>query len=221
MCFSASASFAAGGVLAVIGMASIKKAPSPAEVVFACIPLIFSVQQISEGFLWLSLTDPGYAGLQQLTAYIFLFFGQVLWPVWIPLSILLIEKENKRKKMLRIFVAIGAAVAVYFAFCLLAYPVEAKLTGHHIAYVQEFPVSTSAFIGIPYLIATITPAFFSGVKRMWILSIVLLASYMISTIFYRDHFVSVWCFFATAISLVVLMIIYETRKVNRIISAQA
>ena len=84
MCFSASASFGAGVVLSVIGVASIKKAKSPTQIIFASIPLIFAVQQITEGFLWLSLTHSNFASLKQVTTYIFLFFAQIVWPIWVP-----------------------------------------------------------------------------------------------------------------------------------------
>jgi hypothetical protein len=51
MCFSASASFGAGIVLAVIGVATIKKREQPSQIYFATIPFLFSIQQVSEGFL--------------------------------------------------------------------------------------------------------------------------------------------------------------------------
>ena len=95
MCFSAGASFGAGVVLSVIGIASLKKVQTPSQIVFASVPLIFSVQQITEGFLWLALSNPAFAFLQQFTTYTFLFFAQVVWPMWVPLAIFLLEKEDK------------------------------------------------------------------------------------------------------------------------------
>ena len=97
MCFSTSASFGAGVVLAVIAIAAIKKAKSGPETFFAGIPLMFSFQQITEGFVWVSLSNPGYSSLQQVSTYTFLFIAQVVWPLWVPLSIYLLEKNEKRK----------------------------------------------------------------------------------------------------------------------------
>jgi len=57
MCFSATASFGASAVLGVIGIVAVAKAKTNPQRVFATIPLIFSVQQLSEGFLWLSLKN--------------------------------------------------------------------------------------------------------------------------------------------------------------------
>jgi len=90
MCFSATASFGAGVVLAAIGIASIKKVNHPSQILFAAIPLIFCVQQVTEGFLWLGFAKPDYASLQQFTTNTFLFIAQVAWPLCVPLSILLL-----------------------------------------------------------------------------------------------------------------------------------
>ena len=64
MCFSAGASFSAGVVLSVIGVATIRIVKHPSQLLFACIPIIFAVQQISEGVLWKTLPDPAFATIQ-------------------------------------------------------------------------------------------------------------------------------------------------------------
>jgi hypothetical protein len=51
MCFSAHVSFIAGGLLTIVGVASILKASHRSQRLFAAIPLLFGVQQIVEGML--------------------------------------------------------------------------------------------------------------------------------------------------------------------------
>ena len=72
MCFSATASFSAGAVLTGLGAVSLSKASSPREYPFASIPLLFGIQQITEGFVWLSMTHPDYAFLQEGSMWFFL-----------------------------------------------------------------------------------------------------------------------------------------------------
>jgi hypothetical protein len=211
MCFSASASFGAGIVLSAIGIASIKKAQTSSQMAFACIPLIFSVQQITEGYLWLSLSSSAYSAIQPVTTYIFLFFAQVLWPVWVPVSILMIEKDDQRKKILKLFVATGTIVSAYLTYCLLSYHVEAKILGQHISYQQDYPSSLGYLSGTLYIIATVASPFFSTFKRMPVLASSILVSYIITEIFYEDYIVSVWCFFAAIISVLVLAILHENK----------
>ena len=54
MCFSATASFSAGTVLTVLGVATMRATRRKAEIPLASIPLLFGLQQIVEGMLWLS-----------------------------------------------------------------------------------------------------------------------------------------------------------------------
>jgi hypothetical protein len=215
MCFSASASFGAGAVLSVIGVVSIKMVRQPSHSMFAAIPLIFCVQQISEGFLWLSLAKPAYAFMQQPATYIFLFFAQVLWPVYVPLSILVTEKKERSRQIHKILTLTGAMVSLYLAFCLLSYHVEAKIIGYHISYVLDYPAAFSNLAGGLYIIATIAPPFFSTIKGMWHLGATILVSYIITNIFYTDYIVSVWCFFASVISIIVVAIVHEMAKLNK------
>lgn len=217
MCFSAGASFGAGAVLSVIGVASIKKAKAPGQIIFASIPLIFAVQQITEGFLWLALTYSNFAFLKQLTTCIFLFFAQVVWPIWVPYAILKIESKERRRTSEKILVGIGGIVSIYLAYCLVTFPVEAKVIGYHISYDQNYPAVFSRYCGFLYIVATIVPPFFSRIRRMWMLGTTILISYLITTFFYTDYIVSVWCFFASIISIAVYVIIYDLNNPNKII----
>jgi hypothetical protein len=214
MCFSASASFGAGVVLSVIGVASIKKAQSPSQNAFASIPLLFAVQQITEGFVWLSLSNPAYAILQQVATYNFLFFAQVVWPAWFPFAILKLEPKESRRMPGKILIGIGALVSLYLAYCLLNFSVEAKIVGAHISYIQNYPTSISKYCAFLYIVATIVPPFFSHIKRMWMLGTTILISYIITGMFYADYIVSVWCFFASIISISVFAILYELKNVS-------
>jgi hypothetical protein len=212
MCFSTTASFTAGAVLSVIGGVTLRKAASPSEKLFASIPLIFAVQQITEGFVWLSLSRPEFAPVQQGATYLFIFFAQVVWPVWVPYSIFRLEKNVIRKRIFGWLVVTGILISAYLGYCLLKYPVIARITGYHIAYQQDYPPAFGPLCAVFYLISTIAPPFFSSVKRMWLLGTTILVSYIMTMIFYVDYIVSVWCFFASIISIAVFVILSEERK---------
>lgn len=215
MCFSASASFGAGIVLAAISVATIKKVQKPSQIYFASIPIIFCVQQIAEGFLWLALTKPYFAPLQQVTTYTFLFFAQVVWPFWIPFASLKLKKEEENVLFQWILVVIGLSVALYLGYCLITYSVEAKIIGRHISYIQGYPIVFSTYGDLLYIIATVAPPLFSEIKKMWVLSITIVISYIITTIFYVDYIVSVWCFFSSIISICVLVVMDEIKNPSK------
>ena len=178
---------------------------------FACIPLFFAVQQLTEGFLWITLPNPALDNIQNILTNIFLFFAQVLWPLWVPIAVLLLEKGKTRKKIQKVLVGIGLLVSFYLGYCLLSFHVEAIIVGHHITYKQDYPHSFATYGGLLYVISTIAPPFFSHIKRMWMLGVTVLISYLITEIFYESYIVSVWCFFASVISISVYVIMLEVK----------
>jgi len=212
MCFSASASFGAGIVLSVISVASIIKVQSPSQVAFASIPLIFCIQQNIEGILWLIIPGQEYAVLQSICTHAFIFLAQILWPVWVPFALMKLEKNKKRRKIQQGMFWTGCLLALYLSYCLLTFHVEATIDGYHISYKQDYPKPFSHNIGLVYILVTIAPHFVSTVWRMWILGSVILISYVITTVLYVDYIVSVWCFFASVISLAVLAIMNEISR---------
>jgi hypothetical protein len=209
MCFSASASFGLGITLSAIGVVCIKKVKIQAHYFFASIPLIFSIQQLSEGFLWLALSTNVYAPLENVSMYTYLFFAQVVWPFWIPFSIYMIEDNKKTKYILRFLLTCGIIVSLYLAYCLLSYKVTAQIIGRHINYDHSYPLSFYETGVMLYLAATILPPWFSSLKKARILSIAILISYIMSMIFYREFVVSVWCFFAAGISAIIFYILND------------
>lgn len=215
MCFSATASFTASAVLTVIGVVSIKKANRRSQILFASIPLIFGIQQLSEGVLWLTLPNPDYVNIQKICAHIFVFFAQILWPIWVPIAILLVEKNTTRKNVQKVLVLAGLIVGMYLAYCLLMFDVEAEISGQHIIYLQDYPTAFKTYGIILYALATIVPTFFSHIKRMWMLGTIILASYIVTAIFYDHYILSVWCFFSSIISISIYVIMTEITKKER------
>lgn len=209
MCFSASASFTAGVVLSTIGVITIKKTQDKSQLIFASIPFIFALQQISEGFLWLALADPKYAFLEKFTSHSFIFFAQVVWPIFVPLGVYLLNKENKIQKL---FLGVGIIIALYLAFSLLIYGIHAKIDQHHILYTQANPVQIWKIGSVFYFIATLLPLLFSKIKGMKILGVTIFVSYILAFIFYQRHVLSVWCFFSSLISIIILIIILKVNK---------
>jgi hypothetical protein len=210
MCFSAGASFGASAVLAGVGVAAIKRSGKSPQRLLAAIPLLFAVQQLAEGFVWMSLMHTGYASLQMPTVYFYVFFAYAVWPVYIPLSFLLMEINTPRKKILWILFIAGIIEMLYTIVCLFLYTVRTSVSNHHIVHTFNYPPALSDLIflrdGI-YFIATLPAAFISSRKGAWIFGVMLIASYVVSEIFFRETVVSVWCYFAAALSVIIFFLI--------------
>lgn len=201
MCFSATASFTAGVLLSALGVATLKTTGRKAEIPFAMIPLLFGVQQIIEGMLWLSFQFD--APLLNVTmTYAFTLFSHVLWPMFVPFSIGLVEKVAWRKKVLLAFLFIGMAVGLYLLYLTVRFPVTSEVD-QNIVYVSPH------FYTIPvmalYLAATCVSAFFSSHKVINIFGILALLLFLVAYWFYTVAFFSVWCFFAAVLSAVIYL----------------
>lgn len=212
MCFSASASFIGGAVITTIGIITLLKVHKPNQVVFACIPLFFGLQQFAEGFVWLGLQHPYFAPFLTPATYIFLVMAQVFWPFMIPLAVLLMERNRKRIKVLRVLLVLGVLVSAYFTTRLLFAPITPQIYGYHIEYVEDFnPILRTIVFGI-YLIASIVPLFVSSIKRIYILGLLMTFSCIVTMVFFAQFLTSVWCFFGAAMSVVILWILRDARR---------
>ncbi|MEV4887122.1 hypothetical protein MRBLMN1_005702 [Chitinophaga ginsengisegetis] len=212
MCFSAGASFGAGAILLGMGAACMYKAESTPQRVLAGIPLMFSIQQFDEGIVWLSLSDSNYLQWQQPAIRFFLFFAQVIWPVFVPLAMLLFEKDPVRKKLLRISLALGVSLGAYLLYCLFTYPVSAVVAGHHIRYDFTYPYTHGWYSGLLYFIPTVVSPLISGNRKLQLIGVVLLVSYLISKMFYGEYLISVWCYFAAFLSAVIYWVIVSGKE---------
>jgi hypothetical protein len=138
-----------------------------------------------------------------------------IWPIWIPLTIRLLEKDARRKKIMNVLIGSGAFVAICVGIVLLLYPVRVMPMHHHLHYEFDFPRTAKYLIGafsILYIMSTIITPFVSSIKKMKWLGIAFLASYLFAEIFFEGFVVSVWCFFAAILSIAVLWMTPGLRK---------
>jgi hypothetical protein len=212
MCFSASASFSASAILLGIGILSIKNTETRNQKKLASIPLIFSAQQCIEGFAWISIADASQMEWAKLFSYGFLIIAQILWPILIPYSILAIEKVPRRKKMLLMLWILGIIHGIYFGYGLIYFPVTANISESHIMYKMGFPPANHWYGGLLYILATVLPPFLSSIKKMYLIGLIVLIAYIISHIFFTNYVISIWCYFATTISIVIFMISLKFKK---------
>jgi hypothetical protein len=212
MCFSAEASFTGGVIISAIGVITIRKVHNPSQIIFASIPLFFGFQQITEGILWLTIPVTEYAAMQKVATYIFQIMALVIWPLMIPLSVLYMEKSEKRKKILFVLMIAGAMISIYYSYCLLAFSISPQIKGFHIQYDNGFPKSLALIVSLIYIIVTITPLFVSSIKRTHLLGILMTLSCLVTAIFFTQYLTSVWCFFAALISGVIFWILSDSRK---------
>jgi len=206
MCFSPTASFITGGGLLGAGVLTRRLAKTKAEKVFSLFPFFFAIQQFLEGVLWMVLLEKWPEALKIFSVVGFLTFALLVWPVFLPLTAYLFERDKFRKKILRIFLIGGILFSTTLLFLYFQGNVGAEIQNLHINYfTSSIPISGTAFdiIEIFYLILVIAPYLISSDKKLKLGGLLGLTAYMVAQFFYAQVFVSVWCFFAAVISVAV------------------
>ena len=202
MCFSAFASFTAGTTLVAVGAITLKKAHRKTEFAYSAIPLLFGVQQLIEGVIWLSF-DLGLPLLNPIMTFIYSLFSHVMWPIYVPLAALLLEPVRWRRTVLAAFLAVGAAVGLYLLVNMVRFPIESRPVGGLIEYASPHFYVVAVMAG--YLAGTCISMLFSSHRLVNVLGGAALLSFISAYVIYARWFISVWCFFAAVLSVIVLL----------------
>lgn len=230
MCFSASASFTAAGLISAVGICSLFKARSYPLCLFALTPLFFALQQALEGVVWLTLMQgDSTCLLNRIGVYGFLFFAGVFWPIWVSACLFLLEDDKKRRQLLLVVFIIGIIAASKILFRLVALEHTAVISDHHINYpmfaltynitsLQHVLYSYALDLVLTgaYLIAVIVPFFISSIKGMWIIGAITAVGFVVAAVFYALAFGSVWCFFGALATLATYYIVTNYNKTHAI-----
>ncbi|MDH3579859.1 MAG: hypothetical protein OEM91_04450 [Hyphomicrobiales bacterium] len=213
MCFSATASFIAFGVTGVTGLAAVARIRRLKELPLAAIPLVFASQQGIEGMLWLTLPVAPQGPASSLFTHLFIILAKVLWPVYAPLAILMVEPDRRRQRLLAVCLAAGAGAAVYFLGSIFSSPHSAFILNSHVVYSSE--PNLPVVISLLYLAATGFAPILSSQRVVVLFGAVVLLGSIITYLFYWEAYTSVWCFFAAAGSVVILAHFERARRAHQ------
>lgn len=206
MCFSAEASFSAAILLTTIGAASVYIA-KPKHFLLSLIPLLFALQQMSEGFLWLKLGGVIPPLLGDISQFIYMFFAFLFWPVWGPMAFWAAEEVPWRRGFIAIFLGCGILLMIWNIWQSFYLESTVSLIGGHLHYILNAPSQK-----IPYLIFVLAPPFLSSLRGMWFFGLLVAASYFLAQIYHPETFASVWCFFAAVISSALFVLLWINNR---------
>jgi hypothetical protein len=132
-----------------------------------------------------------------------LTFANVIWPSWIPWSFYKIEKNEKRKKILKWLGVVGNVVSLLAAVVLFNFEVKAYEVGHSLGYtflnVKRFwPSGIEILL---YLTPTLLPFFVTSLQMLKRAGYLVFGSLLLAQLINQETTTSVWCFFAALISL--------------------
>lgn len=216
MCVSAEASFGLVGVLVPAGIYCMKLAiqRDHAAIPVAAIPLLFAIQQFSEGLVWAGIGRQNIE-LTHAAAQVFLFFALAFWLFWIPFSAVFVERRKKFKVILGIGAVVGLLGGAILFLPIAFHPetLQVSVVRHAIYYDYDDP---QALVVAPqivwhffYLAVIALPLILLKEKLLIGFCIALVVSAVISHVYFWYAFASIWCFFAALISLFLCYIFYR------------
>ncbi|HEV7704168.1 MAG TPA: DUF6629 family protein [Gemmatimonadaceae bacterium] len=214
MCFSAAASFSLSGVLGVTGAASLARSDMPETRLFAAIPLLFGLQQFAEGVVWATMGALPDLAVHETAVVSFLALALVIWPMWAPFSLWLIEPRGVRRRVLMSFFCFGVIIAIVALRLLLQWEPIAVVAGRSIDYkhaTMGFAIPEWALL-LAYSIPTVGSFFVSSRTMVRTIGVTLFVSLILAFLIKREALTSVWCFFAAVLS---GMILVAVGRMNR------
>ncbi len=201
MCFSATASVLAGTALSGVGIAAMRRTTRRSGVPMAMIPLLFGVQQFTEGLVWLSVREGGESWNAAAT-WMYALFAFTVWPIFIPLAMWVMEPRGSRKRLLFALQFLGFLVG---AFLLLEHsrdPVVSEVVGRSIAYNNSHFHGT--LVLVVYFAATLGALLVSSNRTANQFGILTAIAALVSYLVWSISFFSVWCFGAAILSVIIV-----------------
>lgn len=210
MCFSEEASFTAAAALTVVGIFSLKLNKEKRLIPFALVPFFFALQQFNEGLLWIFLPTEPNGWPTFFSQYAYMFFAYLWWPIYIPFALAVGEKEADRKKWIIAFVVLGILQSIYFSMGTEGGS-KVSIVNESIQFLPDSGVFPWVYVGI-----VVIPCIISTIAGSTIFGTLVLLSFLVTQYYYKANFVSVWCYFAAVISLMICWMIWKESKKLRL-----
>lgn len=212
MCFSPEASFVSGGLIGIVGGATLRHVRYKAEWLFAALPLLFALHQVEEGLVWLSLENRIPPAVGDWAKWLYVIYAHALLPTISPLMILLIEPGKIRRRLLGVLLVLGMMLTGYAVHSLTQGPLDDGIEHHSVVY-QDY-VSHNGLFSTFYIITTCTPLFLSSYRWIVFFGVLNLVGLGVTAIVKKLAFTSVWCAFAAAASVFVYLHFRRLRRVE-------
>lgn len=173
-------------------------------------PLLFAAQQTIDGAIWLLLPGATEPALTAQLASIFAAIALVVWPLWTPLAVVLIEPDKHRRMALVILLAFAAPIALLGLQHLSAAPYDVCIVQNSLFYTNG--LSYDPWQLVAYAASTTIPLIISSDRAVRTFGFVVIAGLAASTTLFLATSFSVWCFFAAGGSGIISLRFAEMKR---------
>jgi hypothetical protein len=220
MCFSAPVSLAASALLVSAGFYGLRVASqnNPRYLPLAAIPIAFGMQQACEGLVWIGM-ETNSSTLVPVGAFGFLAFAYWFWLFWAPWSVAISEANPLKRQ---VSWSLGLLGFVYGALLYLPMVfhidwVGVQVVHHSIEYktcLMFDPWLSQEVERLVYALIILIPFALASNPALKGFGATIALSAILSHLLLHQVFVSVWCFFAAILSLLIIWICQSASTVN-------
>lgn len=202
MCFSPDADAVVGGIVVVIGVDALRHVREPKQILLASLPLLFGLHQLDEAFVWWGLQGHVSEALERIAIWVYVLFALAALPMLVPLAVFAIERSPGRKRLIGALAMLGIAVGVSLGVALFRGSVNAAIASHHIAYDVSALSQGRDLTGL-YVVAAcgaLIACSYRDIAALGLMNLVAVPILMWLTV---SGFISLWCFWAAIVSVVI------------------
>ncbi len=200
MCLAPQVDVIAGAAMAVVAVDAARHCRSVRTAPLAALPAIFAFHTLTSAFVWWGLQGEISTSLGQTATTTFLLIAFTLWPVYIPVAILLIEPPGWRRAAMVGLLGVGIYTSLAFLVPLLAGRGSASACPYYI----DFDISgVDMTASLLYLVATCGALLLSGERALVTWGWLNVAVVGVLAIGVGRGLPSLWCFWAACTSVFV------------------
>jgi hypothetical protein len=195
MCFSAGADVVGGVVIGAIGVDVLRHVGGRRRyALLAALPLLLAAHQLVEAFVWWGLQGDVPAAIGHLATWVYLVFAFVVLPILVPVAIMVLEPEGRRRLTMVPFVVLGVVVSGLLLAAMVRGPVTATLADHYVGYSTD--LHAGRLVVMLYVTATCGALILSGVRDIARFGVINLVAVVLLAQLTIDGFASLWCAWA-------------------------
>jgi hypothetical protein len=213
MCFSPEADVVSAVVIGVGGVDAARHVQQRAQWPLAALPLLLATHTFVEAFVWWGVRGEVSSQVQTVATAVYLGIAFVVLPVYVPVTVLLLERSARHRLIEIVALAAGLLCAAGLAAALVAGPVRASPEGHHIVYHVHLH-ATPVIIAL-YLVSTCGVLVVSGRPFLRWFGIVNVAAVALLAWVATDAVTSLWCAWAAVTSIAVAVYLRSTGPAGR------
>jgi hypothetical protein len=208
MCFSPEADVVAAVVIGAVGVDAARHTGRAAQWPLAALPLLLAGHTLDEAFIWWGLRGEVSHAVQTVTTAIYLAIAMVILPVYVPVTVLLLERARRRRPAQIAALVAGILCAAGLAAALVTGPVSTRAVGHHIVYYVHVRMG-DALIAL-YLVSTCGALLLSGRRFLRWYGAANAAAVAVLAWIATEAVTSLWCAWAAVTSIGIAVYLRST-----------